>query len=42
MNSMVNQDSQITVGLEIGSKRIKCAIGKMQEDIIRVKQLGFA
>ena len=42
MNSIGNQDSRIIVGLDIGSKKIKCAIGKIQEDRKRVNLLGFS
>ena len=42
MNSMSNQDSQITVGLDIGSKKIKCAIGQVQDNQKRVNLLGFS
>ena len=42
MNSIGNQDSQITVGLDIGSKKIKCAIGQVQDNQKRVNLLGFS
>jgi cell division protein FtsA len=42
MNPISNQDSKITVGLDIGSKRIKCAIGQIQNSTKPVKLLGFS
>ena len=43
MNTINNiHDSKITVGLDIGSKKIKCAIGEIKYDNKNVKLLGIS
>ena len=43
MNLMTNtQDNKITVGLDIGSETIRCAIGQLDQETKKIKLLGIS